>query len=86
VNGRSLVVLGHILVRPAKMEEAMISIYVACSLDGFIAKADGNIDWLNEIPNETGSDYGFNEFMDRIECLIIGRNTFETVLGFGLPQ
>jgi dihydrofolate reductase len=37
-------------------------VYIACSMDGFIAKIDGNIDWLLEIPNESNSDYGFGDF------------------------
>jgi dihydrofolate reductase len=35
------------------------SIYIACSLDGFITKKDGNIDWPTNIPNENNSNYGF---------------------------
>ena len=38
-------------------------VYIAASLDGFIAAPDGGLDWLMEIPNPNGSDYGFAEFM-----------------------
>ncbi|MGE5354129.1 MAG: dihydrofolate reductase family protein [Acidobacteriota bacterium] len=55
-------------------------VYIAQSLDGFIAKSDGGIEWLLEIPNPEGSDWGFGEFMDRIDAVIMGRNTFEKVL------
>ncbi|MCU7496986.1 MAG: dihydrofolate reductase [Ignavibacteria bacterium] len=55
-------------------------VYVAASLDGFIAKKDGNIDWLIDLPNPDGSDFGFNEFMKEIDAVIMGRNTFEKVL------
>jgi dihydrofolate reductase len=55
-------------------------VYIACSMDGFIAKIDGNIDWLLEIPNESNNDYGFGEFMERVDGIIMGRNTFEKVL------
>ncbi|MGE5431908.1 MAG: dihydrofolate reductase family protein [Syntrophomonadaceae bacterium] len=58
-------------------------IYIAQSLDGFIAKKDGNIDWLIDIPNPEGSDWGFGEFMEGIDAVIMGRNTFETVVSFG---
>lgn len=58
-------------------------VYIATSLDGYIATKDGNISWLTEIPNPTGSDYGFSDFMKNIDALIMGRNTYETVLGFG---
>lgn len=57
-------------------------VYIAASLDGYIARKDGSIDWLTEIPNPTNSDYGFNDFMERIDAIIMGRNTFETVLTF----
>ena len=57
-------------------------VYIAASLDGFIAKKNGSIDWLNEIPNPDGSDYGFNDFMNNIDAIVMGRNTFELVLTF----
>ena len=59
-------------------------IYIATSLDGYIAGKDGDLSWLNEIPNPSNSDFGFSEFMERIDALIMGRNTFETVVGFGV--
>ena len=59
------------------------TIYIATSIDGFIAKKDGGIDWLNDIPNPTGSDYGYYDFMKRIDAIVIGRNTYELVLTFG---
>lgn len=57
-------------------------VYIATSIDGYIARKDGNLDWLMEIPDPENSDYGFSEFMDRIDGIIIGRNTYETVIGF----
>jgi dihydrofolate reductase len=57
-------------------------VYIAVSLDGYIAKKDGSIDWLLEIPNEDGSDYGFSEFLKNIDAVIMGRNTYEKVLTF----
>jgi dihydrofolate reductase len=58
-------------------------VYIATSLDGFIASSDGGLDWLTEIPNPEQSDYGFAEFMRTIDALVMGRKTFETVLTFG---
>ena len=58
-------------------------IYIATSLDGFIAAKDGSIDWLMEIPNPEGSDFGFAEFFENIDAVVLGRNTFESVLSFG---
>ena len=57
-------------------------VYIATSSDGFIATKDDGIDWLMEIPNPDGSDYGFNEFMDSIDALVMGRKTYEKVLSF----
>jgi len=58
-------------------------VYIATSLDGFIATVDGGVDWLNEIPNPDGSDYGYAEFISSTDALVMGRNTFEKVLTFG---
>lgn len=58
-------------------------VYIATSLDGFIADKDGNIDWLSEIPNPDKSDYGFDGFMDCVDAVVLGRKTFEQVLFFG---
>jgi len=58
-------------------------VYIATSLDGYIAEADGSLDWLFAVPNPEGSDYGFAEFMADVDALVMGRRTFETVVGFG---
>lgn len=60
-------------------------IYIATSLDGYIAETNGNIDWLHAIPNPTGSDFGFTTFMEQVDALIMGKNTFETVCNFEGP-
>ncbi len=59
-------------------------IYLAASIDGYIAREDGNIDWLTEIPNPEKGDYGFAEFMKRVDGMIMGRLTFETVQQFDI--
>ena len=58
-------------------------VYIATSLDGFIATEDGGVDWLMEIPNPDGSDFGFAEFMQKMDALVMGRNTFEFVQSSG---
>ena len=58
------------------------TVYIATSLDGYIAREDGTIDWLMELPNPNNSDYGFSVFLERIDGIIMGRKSFETVLGF----
>jgi len=61
------------------------SVFIGTSLDGFIARTDGSIDWLNEassiMPN--GEDCGYADFMESVDVLVMGRNTFEQVLTFG---
>ncbi len=59
-------------------------VYIATSLDGYIAKKDGGIDWLFEIPNSEESDFGFGEFMKSIDAIVMGRNTFEIVVTFDI--
>lgn len=56
------------------------SVFIATSLDGYIARENGAIDWL---PADGGEPHGFTEFFDSVDAVVIGRNTFETVLGFG---
>ena len=55
------------------------SVFTGCSVDGFIARADGRLDFL---PPGGGEPHGYDEFMASVDALIIGRNTFETVLSF----
>jgi len=59
------------------------SAYIATSLDGFIAREDGNLDWLTGQPASNGGDYGYSAFMAAIDALVMGRKTFEKVLTFG---
>src|SRR5258708_10390631 len=56
------------------------SVFVGTSLDGFIARADGSFDFLSPAGDEP---HGYEEFMTTVDALVIGRKTFETVLGFG---
>lgn len=58
------------------------SVFIATSLDGYIADKNGGIDWLHSIPNPDNDDMGYLEFMGEIDALVMGRTTFETVLGF----
>jgi dihydrofolate reductase len=58
-------------------------VYIATSLDGYIAEADGGLDWLNAISPPAGCDYGYAAFMAGIDALVMGRKTFEVVMGFG---
>jgi dihydrofolate reductase len=57
-------------------------VYIAASLDGYIARKDGSIDWLTGIENPPGEDYGYAEFIKGIDAIVMGRNSFEKVLTF----
>ncbi|MBL4905960.1 MAG: dihydrofolate reductase [Sneathiella sp.] len=56
-------------------------VFIAVSLDGFIARDDGDIDWLMKQPTN-GEDHGYDAFMENVDGLIMGRNSFEKVLTF----
>ena len=55
------------------------SVFVGTSVDGFIARVNGNFDFL---PPGGGEPHGYDEFMATVDALVIGRNTFESVLKF----
>lgn len=59
-------------------------LYIATSLDGFIARPDGNIDWLTSIPSPQTGDYGYSEFLQSIGTIIMGRKTYNEIIGFGV--
>jgi len=56
---------------------------MAVSLDGFIARENGDLDWLPQ-PGGTDEDYGYHAFMDTVDALVMGRATFEKLLSFGV--
>jgi dihydrofolate reductase len=61
-----------------------LSVFIATSLDGYIARHDGSIDWL-ERANATvpaGEDCGYADFMQTVDAIVMGRATFEKVLCF----
>ena len=60
------------------------SVFIATSLDGFIARENGDIDWLpSPDSNASDEDYGYKEFMATVDVLVMGRKTFEKALTFG---
>lgn len=68
---------------PAK--KPSFKVFAAISLDGFLARSDGSLDWLDKanagVPS--GEDCGFGQFMESVDLLLMGRHTFEQVMGFG---
>ncbi|UWQ79990.1 dihydrofolate reductase family protein [Leisingera sp. S132] len=58
-------------------------VFIATSLDGFVARQDHSLDWLSKQPVAEDDDGGFAAFMDSVDGLIMGTGSFRTVLGFG---
>jgi len=65
-------------------------VFIATSVDGYIARPDGTLDWLTGRPaeEETGDhdpaeDYGYEAFLATVDALMMGRGTFDVVQGFG---
>jgi dihydrofolate reductase len=56
-------------------------VYVGTSLDGFIAREDGDFDWLSKFADQAAVE-SYKEFIAGIDVIVIGRGTFETILGF----
>ena len=59
--------------------EIRFAVFIAMSLDGFIARPDGSLDWLEPFHDE---NHGYGEFFAGVDALVIGRGTYDTVLGF----
>ena len=66
------------------MQQRQLILYIAASLDGYIAKPDGDIGWLSsvEAPPE---DYGYAAFTKTGDTIVMGRKTYDKVLSFGIP-
>lgn len=59
---------------------ANVILYIATSLEGYIARPDGNLEWLTSVPNPESGDYGYQALMDRVGTIIMGRKTYDAVL------
>jgi dihydrofolate reductase len=75
---RSETILAHKIQHVAEDHRMMTSVFVGTSVDGFIARHNGEYDFL---PVDC-EPHGYDEFMATVDCLVIGRKTFETVLAF----
>ncbi|NVK14139.1 MAG: dihydrofolate reductase family protein [Rhodobacteraceae bacterium] len=58
-------------------------VFIATSLDGFVARQNHSLDWLLKQPDAEDDDGGFAAFMDSVDGLVMGSGSFRTVLGFG---
>lgn len=61
-----------------------IKLYIASSLNGKIARADGSVDWLESIPNPEKSDYGYQDFYASIDSTIQGYRTYAQILSWDI--
>ncbi len=67
------------------------SVYIATSVDGFIARNDGSVDWLelygnHEAKMNESDDMGWGNFMESVDCLIMGRGSMEMISGMNLAS
>lgn len=63
------------------MDRPRCSVFIATSLDGFVARPDGRLDWLEPV-QAPGEDYGYQGFFDAVDTLAVGRTTYDVALGF----
>lgn len=61
---------------------AKVILYIAASMDGYIARKDDSLDWLPPIP-EDGNDFGYKAFLEGIGTTLMGNKTYHIVKGFG---
>jgi dihydrofolate reductase len=67
------------------MQHGRVRVFIATSLDGFIAGPGGDLSWLPEPSGDSVSDdHGYAAFMADIGAMLMGRATYDTVLGFGI--
>lgn len=65
------------------MNRPRVSVYLGVSVDLRIARTDGGLDWLERFNDPSLGDYGFSAFFGEVDTLVVGRATYDTVLGFG---
>src|SRR5712671_5368494 len=63
------------------MKPRKVIAYIAVSADGYIARSDGNVDWLNR--RRPPGNYGMNAFLKTVDTILRGRKTYDMALGFG---
>jgi dihydrofolate reductase len=59
-------------------------VFIATSLDGYIARPDGGLDWLLS-RDAPGEDHGYDDFLSRMDGIVMGRRSFEAVQALGVP-
>ena len=66
------------------VNQAKTTLYIAMSEDGYIAGENDSLDFLNPYQVE-GEDYGYHAFIEKIDAIMVGRKTYETVINLGYP-
>ena len=64
------------------MQQAHVSVFLGISIDGCIAGEDGDLSWLAELAPDTPEATGYTTLMEQVDTLLIGRTTYDAVLGF----
>lgn len=75
-----IIFLSHALALTPPMKG---SVYIALTVDGFIATPDGGVDFLTPFQESADDDMGFTDFMNEIDVIVMGRKSFEKVISFG---
>ena len=57
-----------------------IKLYIAATIDNYIATSDGDLDWLREYPNPEHLDYGFSKFLSETDTILMGGQTYRNLL------
>lgn len=66
------------------MEQRKVSLFIASSVDGFIAGPDDNLEFLALVEKE-GEDYGYADFMANVDTVVLGRKTYDKVMQMDMP-
>ena len=61
------------------MHQRKFILYIACSLDGYIATSDDDLSFLDQV-QKTGEDYGYTDFISGVDTVILGRKTYDWVM------
>lgn len=61
-----------------------VVLYIASSIDGYIAGPKGELDWLNTIEAPKEGDYGYSDLLNRTDTIIMGRKSYDMIIGFGI--
>ncbi len=62
------------------MQQPRVSVFLAVSLDGYLAREDGSLDWLSLVQTDPAEDTGYQAFMASVDTLLVGRHTYQTAL------